>query len=247
MLKIILNIFYKPVEEIWEFIRSNSDDLVVINGGSSLKGTLGEDYPIMFDDSGDNISDKNSLLNEMTSIYWFWRNYDMTALDYVGFNHYRRFFKKDDYADFRDYDIIVADPIKCPYALAWQYSYYHNIKDLQICADIMKTYCPQFHSRFVDYINTKTDNYAPCNMFIMKRGLFNEWCSFIFPLLEELELKIDLSGRDNYQKRALCFLTERIFGFWCYDKKMSGRKVKEIPIDEHKEYKNNNLNERGTY
>jgi hypothetical protein len=37
----------------------------------------------------------------MTSIYWFWKNYDWRGkLDYIGFNHYRRFFKPKDFADY---------------------------------------------------------------------------------------------------------------------------------------------------
>lgn len=245
MLKIILNIFYSPVKEILDIIEANFDLYVPINGGSKLRGSLPEYF--LFDDTGDSISDKNYLLNEMTSIYWFWKNFDLTGIDYIGFNHYRRFFRASDINDYREYDIIVAKPIKCPFTLAWQYNYYHNIADLQICCDILKNVDSDFQSKFVDYLNTKTDNYAPCNMFVMRKDLFIEWCKFIFPVADKLINSLNLCGRDNYQRRAVCFLIERIFGFWCYDKMSSGLRVKEIEIDEHKEYKNNMLNERGTY
>lgn len=49
------------------------------------------------DDTGDNISEKNRFYNEVTSIYWAWKN--RQALDnpkYVGFMHYRRQFIFDD-------------------------------------------------------------------------------------------------------------------------------------------------------
>ncbi len=49
------------------------------------------------DDTGDNISEKNRFYNEVTSIYWAWKN--RKALDnpkYVGFMHYRRQFIFDD-------------------------------------------------------------------------------------------------------------------------------------------------------
>lgn len=104
---------------------------------------------------------------------------------------------------------------------------------------------------FRKYLLSSGTNLAPCNMFIMKKELFEEWCSFIFPILFSLEKKIchteEFEKRDNYQKRALCFLTERMFGYWYYLKKNSGLKTKEIEIAEHLEYKPSGVNERGDF
>lgn len=51
-----------------------------------LKNTVG-------DDTGENISAKNSLYNEMTTIYWAWKNMNkLENPDYIGFMHYRRHF-----------------------------------------------------------------------------------------------------------------------------------------------------------
>ena len=41
------------------------------------------------DDTGNNISEKNSFFNEMTGVYWAWKNVDA---DYYGLVHYRRHF-----------------------------------------------------------------------------------------------------------------------------------------------------------
>ncbi len=48
---------------------------------------------MMQDDTGDNISYKNSRYCELTAQYWAWKNYDA---DYYGFCHYRRFFSFSD-------------------------------------------------------------------------------------------------------------------------------------------------------
>ena len=43
------------------------------------------------DDTGDNISLQNRELNELTALYWAWKNYDKLGNpDYIGFMHYRR-------------------------------------------------------------------------------------------------------------------------------------------------------------
>ena len=51
-----------------------------------LENTIG-------DDTGDNISNKNMSFNELTAVYWAWKNYDKLGNpDYIGLCHYRRYF-----------------------------------------------------------------------------------------------------------------------------------------------------------
>ena len=249
MLKIGVNIFYKPIEQLKSFLLQNRDLYIPINGGASLKNDPWCQQYVFFDDFiDDSISSHNKLLNENTSIYWLWKSLEnFKDIDYIGFNHYRRFFPRSELIGYDKYDIIVAQPIKCIYSLEWQYCYYHSITDLQQCIKLLKDKDIQFGLQFQNYMKTNHDNFAPMNMFVMRRNLFEEWCSFIFPVLFKLEEVIDVSGRDNYQKRAICFLEERIFGFWCWKKMHKGNRVKQIPIEEHLDWKDNQLNERGTY
>ena len=44
---------------------------------------------MLYDDTGDNISEKNRMYCELTAQYWAWKN-DTTS-DYIGFFHYRRY------------------------------------------------------------------------------------------------------------------------------------------------------------
>ncbi len=50
----------------------------------------------------------------------------------------------------------------------------------------------------------------PCNMFVMRKEIFFEYCQFMFPILADIIPIINVSGRDNYQKRAVSFLSERL-------------------------------------
>jgi hypothetical protein len=56
--------------------------------------------------------------------------------------------------------------------------------------------------------------FAPCNMFLIKSDYFNSYCSELFSYIFRLESLIDINNRDNYQKRALAFLSERFTSFW---------------------------------
>jgi lipopolysaccharide biosynthesis glycosyltransferase len=51
------------------------------------------ELPMLGDDEGDNISQKNPSYCELTGIYWAWKN-DRRS-DYIGFFHYRRFLDFD--------------------------------------------------------------------------------------------------------------------------------------------------------
>uniref|UniRef100_UPI001F4FC212 DUF4422 domain-containing protein n=1 Tax=Rosenbergiella metrosideri TaxID=2921185 RepID=UPI001F4FC212 len=52
------------------------------------------------------------------------------------------------------------------------------------------------------------------NMFIMKSSIFDEYCSWVFPIILELHSRIDTTPYDAYQKRVIGFLAERLFNVW---------------------------------
>lgn len=72
--------------------------LIPINAGRALVDPLSEKGQWLHkntigDDSGENISLKNKTYNEMTAIYWAWKNQDKLGNpDAIGVQHYRRHF-----------------------------------------------------------------------------------------------------------------------------------------------------------
>lgn len=202
-----------------------------INGGSSLRGKDSGIDNLLYDDQGDNISELNSVLCEMTSVYWAWKHLDKIGNpDYIGFNHYRKFFKKEDLVDFADWDAIAAKPVLGGnLTLAKQYDVYHVyddlLKALNVIADVHGN---ETYSKVASWFATETDMTAPYNMFVLRRDKFVKWCEFIFPVLFEIMKRIDLTGRDGYQKRAICFLTERLLSYSVWQFRKGGAKVKEV-------------------
>ena len=64
---------------------------VPVHGGKSLH--LDMDLGFNGDNTGDNISERNPLYSEWSVIYWIWKN--CQDADYIGLNHYRRYFKQN--------------------------------------------------------------------------------------------------------------------------------------------------------
>lgn len=71
---------------------------VPIHGGRALLEKNHQDAEWLLrntkgDDSGENISKENARYNEMTVLYWAWKNYEeLGNPEYIGFMHYRRHF-----------------------------------------------------------------------------------------------------------------------------------------------------------
>ena len=185
------------------------------------------------DDSHDNISRLNSKLNEMTSIYWIWKNYWNEDVKYIGFNHYRRMFSPADIKDYHDYDIIVAKPYNLISNVLDQYSAVHHSYDINVLLGLLQD---SIKKSDLKKFATSKQLYAPCNMFIMKKELFDEYCNFMFPKLLQLEKLIVLDDNDRYQHRALAFLSERMTSFWMMKQKADKKKIKEIDIQFFKDW-----------
>lgn len=156
----------------------------------------------------------------------------MKDADYIGFNHYRRLFRIEDLNDIAEYDIIDAKPIPMVFNMSYftgspiqsfvstdiknGYAICHKIEDWNKMECLLKQ--TPYYVDFEDW-SKQNSLTSPCNMFIMKKKIFEDYCEFIFPILFELEKQVDLKGYDNYQKRQLSFLAERLTSLFLFVKK----------------------------
>ncbi|KSU11655.1 hypothetical protein LMG8526HA_00494 [Lactococcus lactis] len=198
------------------------------------------------DNTGDNISFKNPYYSELTVLYWAWKN---LKSDYIGLVHYRRFFTKRSAISriskdkfqyvlkdkeiknlIEDYDIIL--PKKRKYYIETLYSHYKHtmyIEPLDMSRDIIKEQNPNLLSTFDKVMNQSSGHMF--NMFIMRQDLFDQYCQWLFPILEELEEKVDISQYDSFHARFLGRISELLFNVWLDNQKENKTlKIAELPI-----------------
>jgi len=66
------------------------------------------------------------------------------------------------------------------------------------------------------------------NMFVANSAFLHNYTPWLFSILDQLESKIDLSGRDHFQMRVFGFLAERLFNVYLL--KHTELKVLHLPI-----------------
>lgn len=179
------------------------------------------------DDTGDNISAKNPHYCELTALYWAWKN---LSADYIGLVHYRRYFtrrevrrveaRKQQILTQSDWEALlqghpVIVPDKRRYYIESNRSHYnhaHHTDGLDLAEQIIA----EKYSAYMPAFQTVMDrSWAHMfNMFVMRRDLFDAYCSWLFAILGELEQRIDITGWNTYESRVFGFVSERLLDVW---------------------------------
>lgn len=183
------------------------------------------DIPFQRDDQGINISEKNPNYNELTAVFWAWKNLNSDA---IGLVHYRRLFfnSKPHTLDnvmqvsemnklLSDFDILL--PKKRNYYIESNYSHYvhaHHKEPLDETRKVIEKLYPDYLPAFDRVMNDKKAHMF--NMFVMKKEAFNSYASFLFSVLEEVEKRIDISSYSVSEKRVFGYLSELLMDVWLY-------------------------------
>jgi len=216
-----------------------SDSLYLpVHAGKKLSSVI---LPYQGDDTGEHISGKNPNYCELTVLYWAWKN---VKADYIGLSHYRRHFTvrrpgiftknkfpyilKD--AELKrilsDHDIILPKPRN--YFIETNYSHYihaHPEESLTLTRTILSERCPEYLPAFDRVMNrTKAHMF---NMFLMKKPVFSDYCSWLFSILFELEKRLDISGYSSYNQRIFGFVSELLLDVYMDTHHLS---YKELPV-----------------
>ncbi len=197
------------------------------------------------DNTGDNISSKNPYFCELTGLYWAWKNLDA---DYKGLVHYRRYFtkakripKKED----EKFNIVLTKkeaeeilektdvilPKKRNYYIEDLYSHYKHtmyIEPLDETRKIIEEKYPEYLEEF-DKLHKRTSAHV-FNMFIMKKEILDEYCTWLFGILFELEKRIDASKYDSFHARFYGRVSERLLDVWINKNQIKYEEVKVMDM-----------------
>ena len=190
------------------------------------------------DDTGENISARNTEYCELTALYWAWKN-DRES-DRIGLMHYRRMldiagtfegsqaelfvdrFDSRDWArrtgdwlerDAGNYDIVVPKLHEMGRTVEENYRNGHAAIDFDVLREVITEHYPAFREDF----ETEAAGYVIRlgNMFLMRREIFEPYCLWLFDILERIEAHdVDRSHYSPTQVRYLGFIAERLLGVY---------------------------------
>lgn len=172
------------------------------------------------DDEGDNISEKNPRYCELTALYWVWKNLDA---DYIGLAHYRRHFAgsgdRGVLTSQEAEQLLAKTPIVLPrkryYLIETVGDHYAHTFDeahLNAARDAVQQISPSSLSAFNSHLKRRSAHIW--NMCIMRRDIFDQWCSWLFPVLEDVEKRISFDGMTPFEERVIGRVAERVLDPW---------------------------------
>ena len=217
---------------------ADTDLYLPIHVGSEGKEMLG----YQCDNEGDNISSLNPYYCELTGLYWAWKNLEC---DYLGLVHYRRYFTatRQSYSETVDMnDIILSKselqdlleesdvivPKKRKYYIETLYSHYahtHDANHLDVTRQIVSELRPDYIDAF-DRVMKQRSGYM-FNMFIMSKENVAAYCEWLFPIIDELYKRLDITDYSAFDARLFGRISERLFNVWLAKQDL---RVKEIPF-----------------
>jgi hypothetical protein len=207
------------------------------------------------DSEGQNISALNPYYNELTAYYWAWKN---STADVVGFYHYRRYLNYliDETWKFglttglptdenviryltqsaqherlnkilNVCDVVIPKKTASERSIEEHYLHHHAHGPWNAFLAALESHYPQ-HRDHIDMLRLTC--LAPiCNIFVMRRALFNEYCAELFAIIDPIFEEFS-HPYDAYNNRYPGFLAERFLGFWLHIRQLRSFEVPLVQL-----------------
>lgn len=178
--------FYK--DQKLKYIRKFPDWFTPIQVGTVLTE---ERIAESFDNSGENISEKNVNYCELTALYWIWKNRLLQNfdIDYYGLFHYRRILdiKEEDLYKLleKDIDVILPLPTLHEPDISEHHSRYIKEEDWNVMLQALEELQPDYASNFSKIFSQQY--FYNYNIILAKKSVLLDYCEWLFPILERVE------------------------------------------------------------
>lgn len=201
------------------------DDIYMpIHVGKALHPEL--DLGFQCDNTGDNISEKNGSYCELTALYWAWKN--LKDVDYVGLCHYRRYLGISTSKltkSLSSRKIIIAQVKKLSTTLLEDLSIWTSLEDVYLLIDTVIALYPDYEQSIIDcYL--MGNRFSVCNMFVMPKKEFDDYCQFLFTILFEVDKRL-FKYPHSRQNRVVGYLSESLLLLWLTH---NGLSYKMVPV-----------------
>ena len=184
---------------------------------------------VLHDADGDNIASKNPYYSELTVLYSLWKN---SNADIKGLMHYRRYLgessalplyhvdifptksiakncisRKSIFSALSNHDLIVPIPEgPFPRNVFEDLLRFCYLKDICHMIDVIEDAYPEDAEALHTVLEASHVSY--CNMFIARKAVFDDYCAWLFGILEKVEARCDLTGYDAQHARLYGYLSE---------------------------------------
>ncbi len=142
------------------------------------------------DDQGENLSLRNRDYCELSAMYWAWKN-DKES-EYIGLCHYRRRFVLDErqfaFIEENDLDAVYTIPKIIDQGVEYEFVERCNHVKIEAWEYLDRT----IRNDYPDYLDAweklkKADFLITLNMIIMRRNIYNDYCEWLFGVLEKVD------------------------------------------------------------
>ena len=195
----------------------------------------------ILDEKCDNISNKNQNYCELSAIYWAWKNIKKLypSLQFIGLNHYRRYFLPESmcpiyHAKILDMSFLKTYVIEASFienvfnqyqAIVPRFSFFeHNLKthycinyssiDFNILQKVINEKYPSYERSFHEVFIS--NRFLAYNMFVLRWDDFCVYCEWLFDILFEVEKRVFIQNYDAHQARIFGFMGEYLFTLWVH-------------------------------
>lgn len=181
------------------------DWMYPIQAGAALTDMVIADLQ---DHVGENISKKNANYSELTSMYWIGKH---GKADYLGLFHYRRMLEITDEDLSRlaenDIDMVLSYPAVYYPDILSHHRYYLPESDWDAMLQALRELSPEYADALPELFRGKY--FFNHNMLVAKKKVFQDYCSWLFPILERTEELSEPKGSER-SDRYIGYLGENL-------------------------------------